>query len=89
MNDHALVREFCRRHQLSNAFNTQCIRQLMSAVEFLHQRMIIHGDIQPPKILLRNGELQAKSSLCMPIQYATDIENLIVKNVRLRFYEKL
>ena len=51
--------------------------------------MIIHGDIQPPKILLRNGELQAKSSLCMPIQYATDIENLIVKNVRLRFYEKL
>ena len=58
MNDHALVQDFYRRHDLSNA---------LLAVEFLHQRMIIHRDIAPANILPRNGELQVESTLCMPM----------------------
>ena len=45
----------------------ECIRQLMSAVEFLLQRMIIHRDINPANILLRNGELQVDGKLGMLI----------------------
>ena len=75
MNDHSLKQEFYRRHELSNAFNCQhirqltirCIRQLMSVLDFLHQRTIIHRDIKPANILHRNGELQVEGKLRMPI----------------------
>ena len=55
MNDHALVKKFYPRHELSNAltcelsnaFTIDCVRQPMSAVDFLVQRMIIRRDINP------------------------------------------
>lgn len=52
---------------IEDARAVQYVGQLVSAVEFIHHRMIIHRDIKPANILLRDGEFQVNSKLCVPV----------------------
>lgn len=58
---------------VDDARAAQYVGQLVSAVEFIHHRMIIHRDIKPANILLRDGEFQVDSKLCISILWSVGV----------------
>jgi serine/threonine protein kinase/tetratricopeptide (TPR) repeat protein len=49
------IDEYCDRHQLSIDDRLRLFREVCSAVEYAHEKLVIHRDLKPGNILMANG----------------------------------
>jgi serine/threonine protein kinase len=48
------ITKFCAEHDLTTRPRLSLFRQVCDAVQYLHQKGVIHGDLKPPNILVGN-----------------------------------
>lgn len=48
------INDFCAQHELNPRQRLTLFQQVCSAVQYLHQNAVIHGDLKPPNILVGN-----------------------------------
>ena len=49
------IDEYCDRHQLSIDDRLRLFREVCSAVQYAHEKLVIHRDLKPGNILIANG----------------------------------